>query len=331
MKPLQRLLQAVIFLTLFQGVSVASEIQQRADKLIAGWQNWVNEHNITQAAIAVSHDGELVAKAGVGRSPDDPAPIASLSKAITGICVAKLVELGQLTYQDPVKKHAPQLDTDASIGSLLIHASGFANDVTQRHPDRYPGRDREYLEWVAQKEISKGRDPKAGYSYNNANYAMLGVVVRQLTDKTYEEACQELVFEPIGVKRAGLNPDWRIMSAWGGWKISPVEHLKFVNAYFGNDHVVGMPPEELPHHEFDGPLRYGMGYLFRTGRHGGTNFWHDGKWHVVTDTENTQFGAYFVRFDNGWAVSMSHNISAINNEHADIDRIVGEATHLPLE
>jgi CubicO group peptidase (beta-lactamase class C family) len=307
------------------------ETEQRAAKLIAGWEQWAKKHDVKQTAIAIAFDCKIVAEGGIGRTSTNPAPVASLSKSVTGICIAKLVENGELSFGEPLSRIIPEMVTDATIASLLTHTSGYTHDITQK-PAKYKGVDREYLEWVSEKEIAKGRDKAqiGKFHYNNANYAMLGAAIRKVTGKTYEEACKELVFEPLGISNVSLNPDWRIMSSWGGWKLSAFDNLKFVNAYFDRRKVIGKFATSFPNVKFDNGLAYGMGYNFRTGRKGGTNFWHSGRWHSDRDGKKYRFGAYFVSFDNGWSVTANYSISAINNEDGELDRIIGEATHLPM-
>ncbi|MDJ0614836.1 MAG: serine hydrolase domain-containing protein [Rhizobiaceae bacterium] len=324
----------IVLLALVAAPSVAfaqSEEVLRTRKVVNGWEKWLEKHKISKASIAVSHNGKIMAQLGLDMDATDPAPVASLSKAVTGICIAKLVEAGKLEFETELKDVVSELDSSVPIKSLLRQTSGYTRDITQ-NPLKYKGRDKEYLEWVSRKEISKGRDKsKIGqYHYNNSNYAMLGAAIRQVTGKSYEEACNELVFEPIKITTAKLSESWRIMSAWGGWNISAVDYLKFVDAYFGVGEVLGKSPEAYPQHKFENGIRYGMGYLFRSGRHGGFNFWHQGAWDYEWQGEVARFGAYFVSYDNGWTIVINHNSSTLKGEIGEIDRLFGEATHAPL-
>ncbi len=309
-----------------------TEVTKRARKLVDDWQGWLEKHKVGEAAIAISYKGETVAEFGYGdRTVSDLAPVASVSKSVTGICIAQLVEAGRFSFGDSLNSIVPELNSDVSVSSLLKQTSGFTRDITQK-PEKYKGRDKEFQEWVARKEIEKGFDETQSgkFHYNNSNYAMLGAIIRKVTGKTYEAACKELVFEPIGIDKVDLNPDWRIHAAFGGWRISARDHLKFLNAYFGDDEIYGKTPFNWPSHDFGNGLNYGMGYMFRSGRAGGFNFWHDGRWHVDLDGQKYRYGAFFVSFDNGWKITTNHNISAINGEHRELDSLIGKATHLPL-
>jgi len=333
MKRLFLSLCVLLFLTAVfaEDVEAQGEEVLRTRKIIEGWEKWLVKHEITKAAIAISFNGDKLAEVGRGMDADDPAPIASLSKAVTGICIAKLVEVGKLTFSSSLDDIVPELGSPVTAQSLLSQTSGFTKDVTQ-NPLKYIGRDKEYLEWVSGKEISTGRDEAniGTYHYNNSNYAMFGAIIRKVTGKSYESACKALVFEPVGIKNAKLNEPWKIMSAWGGWKISAADYLKFLNAYFDRREVLDKSPAVFPNHGFENGVHYGMGYLFRKGEYGGFNFWHQGAWDYQWNFEVHRFGAYFVSFDSGWIITMNHNSSVLNGEMAEIDNLLGEATQLPL-
>ena len=194
----------------------------------------------------------------------------------------------------------PEFDVQATIGQLLTHTSGYTKDVTQSSLRWVKDRTRENLELVSRRQLKKDvRDPHHGYAYNNANYAMLGVAITHVTGETYESACKELVLTPSGITAASLNPPWRLMSSWGGWNISAVDYLKFIDAYFSNNGVTGILPTDLPFVAFDGGAHYGAGFLFRKGRAGGYHYWHSGAWDWRRGPEPEQFSAFFAKWANG--------------------------------
>ena len=306
--------------------------KERSKYIVKLWKAWVKEHGIDHAAIAVSYKGTLIAKKGFDRLPTERVPIASVSKAVTGMCIAKLVAQGQLSFSDSIQDKVSGFPADMKIADLLTHTSGFREDITQRNPITFPSTRQELLDWVAKTEVAAvSRAPEkflpGEYFYNNANYAMLGLVITSITGKSYEQSCGELVLEPAGILSYDLNPPWRIMSSWGGWRLSAVDVLQFYDHYFSNNRVMGKTPTAYPYHDIGNGLKYGMGYLFRTGRNGGYNFFHDGRWHVDFENRKHRFGAFAVKWDNGWAVSTNHSISALNGEHAELDNLLSTATH----
>ncbi|MGB3554715.1 MAG: serine hydrolase, partial [Jannaschia sp.] len=99
-----------ILLASFLGLAVAppaaAQTEDRADRIVAAWTEWVEAGGTAASTIAVLHAGELVAEQGIGTAPDTPMPLASLSKAVTAACLAKLSGEGVLRM-------------DATLGDLL--------------------------------------------------------------------------------------------------------------------------------------------------------------------------------------------------------------------
>jgi len=69
----------------------------------AALKNWAARHKVAQAFVVVRRDGRIVHRSSVGGiDPTAPVHLASLSKAITGACVATLIRDGRLTFDTPV-------------------------------------------------------------------------------------------------------------------------------------------------------------------------------------------------------------------------------------
>src|SRR5205814_5588265 len=143
---------------------------------------------------------------------DRPVLLASLSKAITGACIATLVNSGKLTFDTPLSRALasyfqrngrpadPRLER-ATIAHLLTHRSGLpgrddGNDAATGtilkaylvdHSPREP-LPASYLSAVLATRLA--RDPGKDFSYSNAGYMVLGAVIEQATRQPYEEYCR---------------------------------------------------------------------------------------------------------------------------------------------
>ena len=309
---------------------ISNETMERADKIVQAWVQWIDEHDPSLASLSVSYRGRLISSHSVGQPPESPAPVASLTKAITGVCIARLVDNGKLSFDTRVQSVIPELASTATVASLLTHTTGLRVDITQ-NPAAYPGVDQEYLMWVSQQELSTaGNNTEASsYHYNNANYAILGALITRITGNNYEQACNKLVLEPAGIVNATLNDDWRIMSSWGGWKLSSIDYQKFLSKYFTETGLMNKDPLELPHTQLTDKINYGMGCLFRRVSNGGYNFWHSGQWHINYGGKRHRFSAFFAHWDNGWSVATNQNISAIHGELTALDSALATAAHKP--
>jgi CubicO group peptidase (beta-lactamase class C family) len=127
------------------------------------------------------------------------------------------------------------------------------------------------------------RDPGERYAYSNAGYLLLGAVIEEATGRRYDEHCRGAVLAPAGAAGA-LDPMWRVMSSYGGWRMSGADYLAFFDqldpagAKFGtkmrdwmldrNGKVSGAGSN---------PAWYGPGVLLREAG-GGIDMWHTGSW-----------------------------------------------------
>ncbi len=78
---------------------------QGVEEIEQAWRGWMEKTRRTRGGLAVVHAGQPVREAGAGGlSPVTAVPYASLSKAITGVCVATLIESGKLAFETPVSQ-----------------------------------------------------------------------------------------------------------------------------------------------------------------------------------------------------------------------------------
>lgn len=325
------LLVFVLLLALFSqsNAFANSEVEAKAKDIAEQWQKWVNANNAGASSIAIGYQGQQVFADGLARSANDAMPVASLSKAITGICIAKLVDAGELTFETKISELVSELKSDATIARLLTHSSGFKADVTQSSLRWVKDRTLESLELVSLREVekNKGNVSDKSYHYNNANYQMLGWAISKITTKPYEAACNDLVLKPIGIVGAKLYNKWRMMAAAGAWKISASDYLKFVNAYFSKKGVMDIKPETLPNTGFSWGGYYGLGTFYRPVKNSGYHFWHFGSWDWRKAGEEETFGAYFVRWDNGWSVSINYDIAPNFDNAIALDQSLSRAAY----
>lgn len=265
----------------------------------AAWRAWVADVGATRSSIAITRDGQVVARHGIGMDADAPAAVASLSKAITGACVLSLIEDGAFAYETPLDEVlAGRVDIigqggDITVQQLLTHTSGLNYDRTQTllNPTLWGGRDmHEHFAMLAlQRPVGR-----PDYYYNNENYAVLGTVISEVTGLTVEDACRPRVL--MGLETAA--PDGRTGGglAWGGWSISMADYARFAASLNVTDDWPGVP--------FGGGVYYGPGVYLRD-TDIGVNLSHFGGYCIIPPLNH---GAYFNVLDNGWGVAVSYNI-----------------------
>lgn len=152
--------------------------------LAAGWRN----------------DGEPT-------TTDTPFVVASVSKLVTALSVARLVEQGELTVTDRVPwdamgiAHDPAWD-DVTVRELLDHTSGMPINRKSWLDDPGPCSVPLADAMALPPELTRGE-----WTYSNGNYCALGLLVEHLTGESLDDAAYELVFDPAGIDGPYLSVD----------------------------------------------------------------------------------------------------------------------------
>ena len=287
----------------------------------AGWQavfaDWAARHRVARGAIVTMRQGRAVHASGLGgQAPAQRAPVWSLSKLVTGVAVGQLIAEGRLTLDTPLGAAMPlsfaaqRVPADGPLGSLrlaelLSHRTGLP---TRIGGEAVPGL-RALLE-LRGTPAAAGIDglrpvlfaarpdgvAGASFAYSNTNFLLLGLMLAEQRGRAYATDTAERVLAPAGIRRAGLDPDWHVLDATGGWRLSPAEYLAFLWRVFGPASPLPAPlagwmrdpsgKATLP----DAAVHYALGAMVRPVR-GGANFFHTGSWTYRLQTRATAIAA----------------------------------------
>jgi len=331
----------ILLLSISALPATANDPQAIAEQTFAEWRAWMARHNVPAGSIVMSYNGVVIAEDGIARGADEPAKIASLSKAITATCALNAaVEQGKtMTTQlsemipDALAAHPPTDDrfADITLGQLITHASGIDTDYHRVELAKLRTLREENKLWQFSKIVDEqlsGTPAWASYRYSNANYLVLGLVIEELTGESYETYCQRAVLQPAGVTTAALNDDWRVMTAWGGWEISAQDYLKFAEYHFAGQHNAARPSgHSLPAADVGRGRSYGAGILFRR-TNLGMNAWHQGSWTGVRGRVSDPFGAYVALYDNGYSIVTNYAHDGWDRDIAnELDSLLYNGTH----
>jgi CubicO group peptidase (beta-lactamase class C family) len=166
------------------------------------------------ASLTVVRDGRPIVARASGRTiaggpvtTATPMVVASVSKLLTEIALARLEQRGVLDLDTPIPWGFLGLDphpgwADVTARQLIGHAAG----MPVVRPSWFTGEGdcRSYLS-----ELMAG--PPAGHrgtwTYSNGNFCALGLLVEFVAGRPLDVALGELVFDPAGVGRAHLTSD----------------------------------------------------------------------------------------------------------------------------
>ncbi len=157
-------------------------------------------------SVSVLRDGRPVyghatgtQNSGEALTTDTPMVLASVSKLVTALTVARLIEAGEMALPDAVPwtemglAHDPAWD-GVVVGELLTHTSGMP--VARRSWFDDPGS----CAIPLQEALATPPTPARGaWVYSNGNYCALGLMIEARTGATFADAARELVFDPLGI------------------------------------------------------------------------------------------------------------------------------------
>jgi CubicO group peptidase (beta-lactamase class C family) len=241
-----------------QAYAVPASLEQEmalsntVDRYGTVFDEWVAKWQPKTAILAVRRGGKTVFLKGHNADPLKPTMIASLSKPITGACVATLIREGKISFTTRLR-HAlarffgrygkpadPRLN-DVTVEELLVHRSGLlGNDDDDPiygvvHERASSGRG--YLAAVSAvlsqylTKLHLIRDPGKHYSYSNTGYEVLSAMIEEKTGRSYEDYCRGAVFGKLGIAEPRLQPDWRMLSGAGGWAVPGPDYLAFMDIF----------------------------------------------------------------------------------------------------
>ena len=173
-------------------IASAGAQPQLAEAYGQAFDAWVAKRRPTTAIVAVRWHGETVFLKGHGVDPRAPTLIGSMSKPITAVCVARLIDDGKLAFTTPLRealsgffrRHGPPADRrleSVTIEQLLTHRSGLAgNDEGDPMQDIWRRRAAQGFAHVASPEpllVEHFRHPLVYAPGSSAAYTNTGFVV----------------------------------------------------------------------------------------------------------------------------------------------------------
>ncbi|MCO5231749.1 MAG: beta-lactamase family protein [Chitinophagales bacterium] len=129
--------------------------------------------------------------------------IASVSKTFTAMAIMSLVEKGKINLHQKLGDFFIDFPyKDITVEDLLTHRSGLPNylSVTEKDWSKDgPKTNKELLKYFKEKQPKPLGKPNRSFSYNNSNYALLALIIEQVSGMPYEDYMKKNIFKPLGM------------------------------------------------------------------------------------------------------------------------------------
>lgn len=201
--------------------------------IVQQFQQALEEKRLGSAAIAIVQNGRIIREQGFGvANSETKSPVkttetlyllSSLSKAVTAWGIMKLVEDKKLDLDEPVLPHlkrwrfpgSENYRNKVTARHLLSHTAGFEDGYG--HSGFLPSEKLQSIEesLTFPKDANSGaahaaiivREPGTVMSYSSAGYAVLQLLVEEITGMSFNDYMQRAILDPLGMSRSTYSLD----------------------------------------------------------------------------------------------------------------------------
>lgn len=189
---------------------------QQIDNLLTKY----HDYGQFNGSVLVADDGEVMFSEGYGmanmeydipNTPQTKHRLGSITKQFTAALILQLAEEGKLELDQPISTYLPNYEGPAAnvvtIHHLLTHSSGIPSYTSfpnffQEH-SRDPYSPKEFVKKFSDSTLQF--TPGERFAYNNSGYFLLGHIIEEVTGKSYEQALQENILDPLNMNNTGYD------------------------------------------------------------------------------------------------------------------------------
>lgn len=239
--------------------------------------------------------------------------VASISKSITAMATLKLIEAGKIKLDDPLTKYFPKFPyPQVTVFTLLSQRSGLPkyehfiekiNPAPTELSKKYLT-NQDILKLLIDYKPELARTTNTGFMYCNTNYALLALLIEKVTAKSFPEAMNQMVFQPLKMKNTYVFQEKDTLTAaksfyQKGPRIYPYDRLDVI---YGDKNIYTTPRDLLnfskalyskdflrsdlkamifePYsNERPGVNNYGLGFRMKIFNDNEKLTYHNGWWH----------------------------------------------------
>ncbi|GAB5537822.1 MAG: hypothetical protein Rubg2KO_40710 [Rubricoccaceae bacterium] len=210
------LLSALALAVTLAPLTHAQEVSEQIDAYLTA----SSDYGLFNGTVLVADGGEVIYEKGFGHAdmtwdiantPETRFRIASLTKQFTAALVLKLVEAGRLDLDVPISTYLPdypaaQAET-VTLHHLLSHTGGIPEHTSRPDMNEIMRRSythEDFLTLFANEPLDF--EPGSQFTYSNSGYYLLGVIIETVTGRSYADAIQEVLLDPLGLDATTYDP-----------------------------------------------------------------------------------------------------------------------------
>ena len=215
----------LISITLISVQAETSDLSKEIDSLFG------DRSEKPGCAVGVIENGEYIHSKGYGLAnleheipidKDTIFRIGSVSKQFTTMAIAILEEKGQLSFDDEMKTHIPDLidyGEEVTINHMIHHFSGLGDYEYMDYPGRFKNAVGEEFRWGNEDYLTNDefheliktlpliRKPEKKFHYSNTGYVLLALVAENVSTMSLRKLAEKEIFNPLGMNNSFFNDD----------------------------------------------------------------------------------------------------------------------------
>ena len=228
MKQHQKKLSLIVILISFASLSVNANMSDLSKKIDLLFDDRSQKPG---CAVGLIENGEYIHSKGYGLANleheipigmDTIFRIGSVSKQFTTMAIAILEEKDELSFEDEMKVHIPDLvdyGEKVTINHMIHHYSGLGDYEYMDYPGRFKNAVGEEFRWgnedyLTNKEVHDLiktlpliRKPEKKFHYSNTGYVLLALVAENASGMSLREFAEKEIFKPLGMNNSFFNDD----------------------------------------------------------------------------------------------------------------------------
>ena len=135
--------------------------------------------------------------------------IGSCTKQFTAALILLFKEEGKLALTDPISKYIPDYPSEKgdkiTIHHLLSHTSGIPGYLEIPEIKKLMYTENKPIDIIKNfRDLDLDFESGTQFKYSNSGYYVLGQIIENVSDKTYEQVLEEKIFNPLGMKNSGV-------------------------------------------------------------------------------------------------------------------------------